>query len=718
MLILRLYRGALQSSVIVIVQYRTILTGLIVAAVLATNCQSLPNVAAPNTTLAQSASSVVNVPLNQPPSKAASVSQPDTLPLIEPFVSYAAASWLRNAHLSNQGGNASREGVPSSHPPSLSDTLMVAQNPKLGMNFANYFNMYPELREAGGSHERVEFAMKVLNPSPGSFDYRTYESQVMSPASQNNIEVLGILANPPDWAADRRYAKGHWWVPANLDLAWNDPQNHWGQFVFRTASQFKGRIKAWEVWNEPNIEFWPGPPELFARLMKVSYQAIKAADPNAIVVLGGIFHYQNIGNIQGILRALGQDPEGPANRYFFDVMGHHPYDVGICNMQSEGDLIDNYLRRDMRTFLPDETDNAHRIWVTETGIRVREDGAFPEFATPEEQASYVIASYAYALDKGAERFYYFRTNDADSEVEPWGLLKNNRTRKPGFTAFQVMAQWLPSRHVWSSRSMRWTNGVRRISFYGTNLGRVSVIWNASRDTVAYDFPMTDIPSATVIEQDGRSYTILPSAGDNRSYRFVLPPAQNWRWNRDYCQVPSKPIIIVESDIVPPTGQILPLPAVITTTDVLLNMSGRDEPVGNATGLRWWDLQYRVVQPDGQASGWSQIFDRDERNRYRFVGENGKRYDFRARPHDGAGNVPDWSNAIIASTTFSIELPTPTPLPPTETPIATATTTPTPTQTPIPPISNTFMVRQFLPLLNNLPSIRLTQTKLHDSMGGG
>ncbi|MEI7469194.1 MAG: hypothetical protein WCL57_13355, partial [Chloroflexota bacterium] len=89
-----------------------------------------------------------------------------------------------------------------------------------------------------------------------------------------------------------------------------------------------------------------------------------------------------------------------------------------------------------------------------------------------------------------------------------------------------------------------------------------------------------------------------------------------------------------------------------------------------------------------------------------------------RPHDGAGNVPDWSSAIIASTTFSIELSTPTPLPTIGTPIATATTTPTPTQTPIPPISNTFMVRQFLPLLNNLPRIRLTQTKLQDSMGGG
>lgn len=701
-----------------IAQHRTQLASLVVAVALATSCQSLaPHSPQTSSAIAASAPGPALGVVN------AAYVPPTPMPAIEPFASHAAASWQRNDRMREQGGGANTEAanVPSlpsaTHANSPNPRAAITQNPKLGMNFANYFNMYPELREAGGSHERVEFAMKVLNPAPGSFDYRTYEDQVVGPAMRNNIEVLGILANPPDWAADRRYPKLHWWVPANLELAWNDPQNHWGQFVFRTATQFKGRIKAWEVWNEPNIEFWSGPPELFARLMKVSYQAIKAADPNAIVVLGGIFHYQNIGNIQGILRALGQDPEGPANNYFFDVMGYHPYDVGICNMRFEGDLIDNYLRADMRNLLPGETDNKHRIWVTETGIRVREDGSFPEFATPEEQASYVIAAYAYALDKGAERFYYFRTNDADSEVaEPWGLLKNNRTRKPAFTAYQVMAQWLPTRHVWSTRSMRWTNGVRRISFYNTNLGRVSVIWNANRETVAYDFPLTDLPSALVVEQDGRTYSILPSLDSQNKpfYRFVLPPAQNWRWNRDYCQVPSKPLIIVERDTTPPIGDILPIPAVITTTDVLLSLSGRDEPVSNATGLRWWDLQYRAIQSDGQTSGWSLLLDRDERSSYRFAGENGKRYEFRARPHDGAGNVPDWANAAIISTTFNIELPTATPTPsPTPEPTSEASVTPTPFGA-----TPTFAPRQYLPMLNALPSIRLMPNKLRDSMGGG
>jgi hypothetical protein len=657
----------------------------------------------------QSAVATTNNTPDQTQSAQVTPATPDTLTTTHAITSYAVNAWQNNPIFANipiqGGGNANLP--PNSLPGAFEPK--VNQHPKFGMNFTNYFNSYSAARAAGSSFERVEFAMKIVNPSLGSFDFRTYDTFVVNPAAQQNIRVLGVLGNPPDWAGDKRFAKKMWWVPANLHLAWNDPQNYWGQFVYKSALHYKGRITAWEVWNEPNIDFWTAPPEVFAQLLKVSYFAIKAADPNAIVVFGGIFHYNNYGFIQDTFKSIANMPDASANRSFFDAMAHHPYDLGICQMSVEGDVIDNFLRRDMRAYLPNEIQNPHPIWVTETGIRVR-DQPYPEFATPEEQASYLIASFAYALDKGAQRIYYFRTNDADNTTtEPWGLLKNDGTQKPGYNAFKVASQWLPSTHLWSTRNMRWTNGVRRISFYGTNLGRVSVIWNASRNTVSYDFPATQLKTATVIEQDGKTYSVLPSNGN---VRFVLPPAQNWRWNRDYCQVPSKPIIIVENDTTPPVGEIAPLPSVITTTDILLTWSGRDEPTGATAGLKWWDLQYRIVEPKASASDWILLLDREESLSYRFTGQPNTTYEFRVRAHDAAGNPQSTSTMKIVSVTFASELATPTPASATPNPI---TATPTPSPTPID--MSRFVKKLYMPMIHAVPKIQLVPTQRDDVRRG-
>ena len=56
------------------------------------------------------------------------------------------------------------------------------------------------------------------------------------------------------------------------------------------VNHFRGRVQYYEIWNEPNIDYWnPGPsPEEYGTLFKAVVPAIRTADPNAKTVFGAL----------------------------------------------------------------------------------------------------------------------------------------------------------------------------------------------------------------------------------------------------------------------------------------------------------------------------------------------------------------------------------------------------------------------------------------------
>ena len=73
----------------------------------------------------------------------------------------------------------------------------------------------------------------------------------------------------------------------NLYLPFDDPQNYWGQFMFKLALRYRGQIDTWIVWNEPDMYndafayTWDGSVSDLYQLVKVASQAVKKANPNA-----------------------------------------------------------------------------------------------------------------------------------------------------------------------------------------------------------------------------------------------------------------------------------------------------------------------------------------------------------------------------------------------------------------------------------------------------
>jgi aryl-phospho-beta-D-glucosidase BglC (GH1 family) len=86
----------------------------------------------------------------------------------------------------------------------------------------------------------------------------------------------------PDWARPADSSFTH--PPTNVaDFA---------NFMTQLATRYKGQVAAYEIWNEPNLNYEWGEqtpdPAAYTELLKAAYTAVKAVDPAAKVISGGL----------------------------------------------------------------------------------------------------------------------------------------------------------------------------------------------------------------------------------------------------------------------------------------------------------------------------------------------------------------------------------------------------------------------------------------------
>jgi beta-glucosidase/6-phospho-beta-glucosidase/beta-galactosidase len=119
---------------------------------------------------------------------------------------------------------------------------------------------------------------KYADLAPQDWDWALAD-RVVDFAEQYQLSVLFRLDHQPLWA-------GEWnnGPPRNLD--------DFGRFCGELARRYRGRVRAYQVWNEPNLaREWAGRrpnPAEYVQLLRACYVAIKAADPEAIVVSAGL----------------------------------------------------------------------------------------------------------------------------------------------------------------------------------------------------------------------------------------------------------------------------------------------------------------------------------------------------------------------------------------------------------------------------------------------
>ncbi len=83
-----------------------------------------------------------------------------------------------------------------------------------------------------------------------------------------------------------------------------------------------GKIKVWEIWNEPTVPgYWQGTNQQMLRLAQDAYGIIKAIDPNALVTTPAPSTGINgVANWMGPYLALGGG-NTPTSSAFTDITG-------------------------------------------------------------------------------------------------------------------------------------------------------------------------------------------------------------------------------------------------------------------------------------------------------------------------------------------------------------------------------------------------------------
>ena len=307
----------------------------------------------------------------------------------------------------------------------------------VGGNFFYSGPTYSAIAAANPSFVRFFLFWSEMEPQPGKYDQfalQAYDHAIASLAGR--AKVLLVVVGSPPWAnggsTDTR-------TPP-------DPQAY-AAFTGFLAGHFAGRVSAYEIWNEEDATtWWTGDVGRYATQLHLAHNAIKAADPAAKVVVGGLtgndFHY---------LKAL----YAAGAKGNFDVVSDHTDTA--CNLnppssyfRDPDSAIDQFSflgYRSVHEVMVANGDGNLPIWLTEMGWntshQVCDSGMFKGQkaggVSESDQASYLAQAYhCLNQDPYVEYSFWFQLQDSaapDTSQTRYGLLRPDGSRKPAFGAY-------------------------------------------------------------------------------------------------------------------------------------------------------------------------------------------------------------------------------------------------------------------------------------------
>ena len=218
-----------------------------------------------------------------------------------------------------------------------------------------------------------------LEWNKGEFDFALLDF-VVAEAWKRDIRFVPALTTPPRWASRAPAGEPEFTIfpPRPKD---------WENFVFRTVDHFKGHVKYWEIWNEPNIlDRWNGSVEDYFKLQKAAFTSARRADPRCKLLMGA-FSGAPAYYLDALLRLGAKD--------YFDILSCHPYPrkYGLRKV--------DYLIRRLRVVLADYGCEDRPIWLTEIGCKAENAGG------PAGRAKFLTDLYASRFGGAVEKHFWF-----------------------------------------------------------------------------------------------------------------------------------------------------------------------------------------------------------------------------------------------------------------------------------------------------------------------
>ncbi|WP_158602320.1 S-layer homology domain-containing protein [Cohnella endophytica] len=209
-----------------------------------------------------------------------------------------------------------------------------------------------------------------------------------------------------------------------------------GDFVANTVAKYKGKIRQWEMPNEPEIFSKPYFPAEFVQLQKVAYLNMKKADPDAMLLAGD--------HTSSVLSVLPKELELGSFDYA-DAYSYHPY---VYNSMPDGNLQN--LMNGVKDLV-----NAYGGWkdyyLTEGGWPTANSG-YPS-VSEEIQRDYIVRAflnYMVTDQVKAYEYYDYKNDGTDDRYYDifWGITDNNGRPKLAYPAVnQLMTTLDKARYI-------------------------------------------------------------------------------------------------------------------------------------------------------------------------------------------------------------------------------------------------------------------------------
>jgi hypothetical protein len=311
------------------------------------------------------------------------------------------------------------------------------------------------IADAGFHWIRQEFAWEDIEiHGKGDFEDRRHEptrsawekyDQIVDLADQYGLEIIARLSNPPAWSRALGDAAGTLAPPDNLD--------DYGDFCEAVARRYQGRIRVYQIWNEPNIYPEWGEaavsPEEYTQLLKVGYTRIKKVCPECVVVSGALAQTIPLGprDLNDFIFLQRMYDAGAAD--YFDVLAMQGYGLwsGPTDRRMRPRVLNFSRPLYLREIMVQNGDAAKPIWITEMNWNAPPpdlaDKAFG-FVTPEQQARYAVLAYQRAQQEwpwmGVVNFWFFKlATDAgqDQAMAYFRMVEPDFSPMPVYTALQA-----------------------------------------------------------------------------------------------------------------------------------------------------------------------------------------------------------------------------------------------------------------------------------------
>jgi hypothetical protein len=306
--------------------------------------------------------------------------------------------------------------------------LAVASGAKTARMFVLWSDVEPA-PPAGGAHR---YASGLLE---------RYD-QIVARLGAHGVRPVFVLTGAPVWASGS----------GNVHTPPRDPAAY-AAFAGDFARRYAGRVAAYEIWNEQDeAAFWSTGRDArrYTALLRAAYPAVKGADPHARVLMGPlvgndyeyleqVYAHGGQGSFDGV--AVHTDTacldRGPTSFYREPATGR------IARFTFLG-------YRELRATMLAHGDDKP-VWMTELGwsstakrcARGAWAGQKPAGVSEAAQGDHLkMAFHCMAADPWVEGALWFTQRDlgtADTELNRYGLVRADGSRKPAWDAFRTVA---------------------------------------------------------------------------------------------------------------------------------------------------------------------------------------------------------------------------------------------------------------------------------------